>query len=261
MQVFHYDAYGNLLNMAATSALTSYLYSGEAFDTRINQQYLRARWYDPSTGRFTSLDPFAGNKTDPQSLHKYLYTHADPINGVDPTGQFSVVSFAVGFAFDVHLRASEAAPKIAQIAFAAMLSSFFIFLYATVVVAIEKTGLINTNGEAERLQEISLFTLLASAELFQFFSALPAPQNRSRTSWNNTALSRTVVKVREDKQLGARDGKGNRAGMRVADNGAAVRYKDPKDGKTKIYVRFSGEEIDPVLGKFGGANRKRPNDC
>ncbi|MEQ1905722.1 MAG: RHS repeat-associated core domain-containing protein [Pirellulaceae bacterium] len=86
LQVFHYDAYGNLLNLAATSALTSYLYSGEAFDTRINQQYLRARWYDPQTGRFTSLDPFVGNLSDPQSLHKYLYTHADPVNGADPSG-------------------------------------------------------------------------------------------------------------------------------------------------------------------------------
>ncbi|MEQ1904951.1 MAG: RHS repeat-associated core domain-containing protein, partial [Pirellulaceae bacterium] len=90
LQVFHYDAYGNLLNIAATSALTSYLYSGEAFDTRINQQYLRARWYDPAAGRFTSLDPFRGNTSDPQSLHKYLYVHDDPVNGIDPSGLFLI---------------------------------------------------------------------------------------------------------------------------------------------------------------------------
>ncbi|MEQ1905649.1 MAG: RHS repeat-associated core domain-containing protein [Pirellulaceae bacterium] len=95
LQLFHYDAYGNLLNMQATAALTAYLYSGEAFDTRINQQYLRARWYDPSTGRFTSLDPFAGNMSDPQSRHKYLYTHADPINGIDPTGKFTSTQISI----------------------------------------------------------------------------------------------------------------------------------------------------------------------
>ncbi|QDT44037.1 tRNA(Glu)-specific nuclease WapA precursor [Gimesia alba] len=85
-QLFFYDAYGNLLNMQATQAATSYLYSGEQFDPKIGQQYLRARYYDATTGRFNRLDPFAGNTNDPQSLHKYLYTHADPINGTDPSG-------------------------------------------------------------------------------------------------------------------------------------------------------------------------------
>jgi hypothetical protein len=52
--------------------------------------YLRQRYYDPATGRFNRLDPFFGNLTDPQSLHKYLYTHADPVNGIDPSGLMSV---------------------------------------------------------------------------------------------------------------------------------------------------------------------------
>ena len=48
--------------------------------------YQGARWYDPANGRFNRLDPFFGNVDDPQSLHKYLYVHGDPIQGVDPTG-------------------------------------------------------------------------------------------------------------------------------------------------------------------------------
>jgi RHS repeat-associated protein len=62
------------------------LYSGEQFDSKIGQQYLRARYYDPATGRFYRLDPFFGNLSDPLSLHKYLYTHADPVNEIDPNG-------------------------------------------------------------------------------------------------------------------------------------------------------------------------------
>jgi hypothetical protein len=50
---------------------------------------MRARMYDPTTGRFTSTDPVAGNYSNPQSLHKYLYCNADPINGIDPSGQFT----------------------------------------------------------------------------------------------------------------------------------------------------------------------------
>lgn len=53
------------------------------------QQYLRARYDDPSTGRFNTLDPFVGNNDDPQSLHKYLYALADPITYVDPSGLIS----------------------------------------------------------------------------------------------------------------------------------------------------------------------------
>ncbi|QDT29398.1 tRNA(Glu)-specific nuclease WapA precursor [Gimesia panareensis] len=89
-QLFFFDAYGNLLNMEASQAATSYLYRGEQFDARIGQQYLRARYYDPASGRFNRLDPFQGRIYDPQSLHKYLYAHGDPINGIDPTGMFTI---------------------------------------------------------------------------------------------------------------------------------------------------------------------------
>ena len=105
MQVYFYDAYGNLLSLGSSSLtsntlpLTTYLYSGEAFDFRIGQQYLRARWYDARTGRFDRLDPFAGNSQDPQSFHKYGYVHGDPIQGIDPTGQFLGLVIGIGVQF------------------------------------------------------------------------------------------------------------------------------------------------------------------
>jgi len=46
--------------------------------------------YKPTTGTFASLDPFEGNKKDPQSMHKYGYVHGDPVNHVDPTGETSL---------------------------------------------------------------------------------------------------------------------------------------------------------------------------
>jgi hypothetical protein len=57
----------------------------------LSQYYLRARYYDPSNGRFNRLDPFAGNNFEPQSLHKYAYAHADPVNGIDPSGRLTLV--------------------------------------------------------------------------------------------------------------------------------------------------------------------------
>ncbi len=91
-QVYRFDAYGIAIGFDPASALTSLLYSGELYDAQLQLQYLRARWYDLSTGTFNRLDPFFGNLRDPQSLHKYAYVHGDPVQGVDPTGLFSLVS-------------------------------------------------------------------------------------------------------------------------------------------------------------------------
>jgi len=85
-QVYSYDAYGVSLGYTGTKN-TNLQYTGEQFDDNLGQYYLRARYYNPSNGRFNRVDPFSGNNQDPQSLHKYLYCHANPVNGVDPTGQ------------------------------------------------------------------------------------------------------------------------------------------------------------------------------
>ncbi len=88
-QLYHFDAYGNLTNVTMVGTpMTVYLYNGEAFDFNIGKMYSRARWYDPQTGTFISLDPFYGNSSDPQSFHKYAYVHSDPVNGIDPTGMY-----------------------------------------------------------------------------------------------------------------------------------------------------------------------------
>ena len=94
-QLFTYTAYGLLTAGAGNSgaipnSLTTHLYSGEQTDAATGLQYLRARYYDPASGRFNRLDPFAGNQNDPLSLHKYLYTHGNPVMGIDPTGLFTI---------------------------------------------------------------------------------------------------------------------------------------------------------------------------
>jgi RHS repeat-associated protein len=92
VQRYDYDAYGNLLNSAFTP-ITDLLYCGEFFDATTGLQYLRARYYNPNTGRFNRQDTFRGRQSDPQSLHKYLYCHAGPIMGVDPSGMVTLAGF------------------------------------------------------------------------------------------------------------------------------------------------------------------------
>ncbi|MGL6097284.1 MAG: RHS repeat-associated core domain-containing protein [Fimbriiglobus sp.] len=52
--------------------------------------FLRKRSYDPSAGRFTSMDPYAGSLMQPNTLHRFLYTPSDPINNLDPSGEMSL---------------------------------------------------------------------------------------------------------------------------------------------------------------------------
>jgi len=90
--VFVFDAYGNMLSSFTGDVLTGVLYTGEQFNATTGQYYLRARYYDPPTGRFNRLDPFAGNTSDPVSLHKYLYAGANPVMFRDPTGRMFSLS-------------------------------------------------------------------------------------------------------------------------------------------------------------------------
>jgi RHS repeat-associated protein len=83
---YDYDAFGNLVNHAGNTP-NVYLYRGERYDPDMNMYYMRARWYNPVTGRFMSRDPEEGKPQDPASLHKYLYAGGDPVNKVDPTGR------------------------------------------------------------------------------------------------------------------------------------------------------------------------------
>jgi len=82
---YTYDAFGN--EIASTgSTPNNYLYAGQQWDPDLGHYYLRARYYNPNTGRFLTLDTYGGDSSDPPSLHKYLYVANNPINAIDPDG-------------------------------------------------------------------------------------------------------------------------------------------------------------------------------
>ena len=91
---YTYDAYGLLLLKLGTT-VNNYLYGGEQWDPELGMYYLRARYYHPDIGRFWTMDSYEGSQSDPLSLHKYLYAHNNPINGIDPSGHDLVEQIAV----------------------------------------------------------------------------------------------------------------------------------------------------------------------
>ena len=80
-----YDAYGLDLEQATATCAgeTRFGFAGEYADEN-GFVYLRARWYDPLSGQFLSVDPLVDVTWDP-----YGYASGNPVQLTDPLGLFS----------------------------------------------------------------------------------------------------------------------------------------------------------------------------
>jgi RHS repeat-associated protein len=94
---YEYDAFGNQIARTGTTQ-NEFLFTGQQYDANLGYYYLRARYYQPDTGRFTALDPYQGDPYTPASLHKYQYAANDPVNKFDPSGLESIGSLSVAIA-------------------------------------------------------------------------------------------------------------------------------------------------------------------
>ncbi len=84
-EVQKYGTYGNV-SPFDREYNNPYTYNGEYIHEKLGLQYLRARYYDPSSGSFISKDTYAGNLTDLLSQNRYTYAQNNPINYNDPSG-------------------------------------------------------------------------------------------------------------------------------------------------------------------------------
>jgi RHS repeat-associated protein len=106
---YDYDAFGNLLHSSTTLSSptpNNYLFTGEQFDPDLNLYFNRARYLNVSTGRFWSMDGFEGSVSDPQSLHKYVYSQNDGVNKSDPTGRDTIAEYNFTAALVIALSAT-----------------------------------------------------------------------------------------------------------------------------------------------------------
>ena len=76
---YDYDAFGNTL-VEEGEINNPIRYSGEYLDEETGLIYLRARYYDPSVGRFISEDPIR------DGMNWYAYCGNSPVMMVDPSG-------------------------------------------------------------------------------------------------------------------------------------------------------------------------------
>ena len=86
-----------------------YIYN---FDAETGTIYLRARYYNPTTGRFISRDSFAGRNSDPLSLNRYTYCRNNSIIFIDPSG-YSYGTLPDGTKFSIN--SASDAKKFAEL--------------------------------------------------------------------------------------------------------------------------------------------------
>jgi RHS repeat-associated protein len=82
--------FGTALDAESTGVLKKRFTSYDRGSTT-GLDYAINRHYDPQQGRFTQVDPIgmdSASLVDPQSFNMYAYCGNDPINRVDPDGQF-----------------------------------------------------------------------------------------------------------------------------------------------------------------------------
>ena len=75
---YSYDEWGNILS-SQEQISNPMKYAGEYYDEETGLYYLRARYYDPSIGRFISKDRIEGDFSNPMGLNQYAYCVGNPI--------------------------------------------------------------------------------------------------------------------------------------------------------------------------------------
>jgi RHS repeat-associated protein len=94
-----YDPWGNVLSQTAggVDELGRYAWTGREVDVETGLQYNRARYYDPSTGRWLNQDPLGFDAGD---SNLYRYVNNAPTNGTDPSGLRVVRAWVSDPSFD-----------------------------------------------------------------------------------------------------------------------------------------------------------------
>ena len=66
-------------------------FTGYERDKDTGLDFAQARYYSPTLGRFTSVDPLmaSGSTDNPQSFNRYTYVLNNPVNATDPTGLYT----------------------------------------------------------------------------------------------------------------------------------------------------------------------------
>ncbi len=87
--------YGEKVNNQAFATTNSIGFAGKPYDNQTGLSYMGARYYNPTLGRFTGVDPVGFDPSNLHSHNRYAYANNNPYKYVDPDGR-SPVAIAWG---------------------------------------------------------------------------------------------------------------------------------------------------------------------
>jgi RHS repeat-associated protein len=87
-----YAPFGVVFSESGT-ANSAFGFASEQQNGNTGLIFLRARYLDPSLGRFLSQDVWEGSIQRPATLHKYIYAEDNPVNRRDPGGHSAIPGF------------------------------------------------------------------------------------------------------------------------------------------------------------------------
>ena len=90
---YAYDSWGTPLSTTGTLASTlgaqnPFRYRGYVYDAETGLYYVISRYYDPEIGRWINADNQLSTGSDLTGLNLFAYCGNNPVNRVDPSGQF-----------------------------------------------------------------------------------------------------------------------------------------------------------------------------
>ncbi len=97
--VYAYSPFGGVQRDPMNATPNPFTYNGRdgVVDDDNGLYYMQARYYAPELMRFVQKDPvYDGELALPQSLNRYAFVEGNPIEKIDPTGEFGVFSAVVG---------------------------------------------------------------------------------------------------------------------------------------------------------------------
>ncbi|OIK14253.1 hypothetical protein BIV60_12155 [Bacillus sp. MUM 116] len=97
---YQYDAWGNNTSISGTlkdtvGKLNPYRYRSYRYDSETNLYYLQSRYYSTEWGRFLNADSIAGSKGELLTSNMYTYCRNNPVNNIDPNGDWDLPSKGV----------------------------------------------------------------------------------------------------------------------------------------------------------------------
>jgi RHS repeat-associated protein len=112
---YDYDAWG--IRVAQNGSTPNRrLFAGEELDPDLGLIAMRARAYEPTRGRFTTLDPAPGTVGYPITFNRYLFANGDPVNQIDPRGTEAFLEYSQILSFDLSFMGLSGGKFLAKLA-------------------------------------------------------------------------------------------------------------------------------------------------